>query len=219
MVTRHQLLTMLHDLLKPMVYLEIGVQYGLSLNLAVHSEWAIGIDPEPLIADTGKQSIYRMTSDEYFDFNHQGNKPDRIDLAFIDGSHLWENALEDFLNVAKFCREDSVVVFDDVLPYSEAIASREPQPGDWTGDVWAAMVMLEPLLDERGLKHARVNTFPTGTFAVWGFALGDGAWLDEHATDIRPVFGGVPADVLYRFNALEAEDVVDRIKEDLCASQ
>jgi len=214
MVTRHQFLTMLHDLLKPRVYLEVGVQYGLSLDLAVHSEVAIGIDPQPLTQAKNNQILFPMTSNEYWESQSGGT----IDLAFIDGSHLWEDALEDFLNIVRFCGEFSVVVFDDVLPYNEAIAAREPQPGDWTGDVWYAMVLLEPLLQERGLKTARVNTFPTGSFVVWDFASGDGAWLDRHLRT-NPPPSGVPADVLYRFNALEAEDVVNRIKEDLCVSQ
>ncbi len=219
MVTRHQFLTMLHDLLKPPVYLEVGVQYGLSLNLAVHSEWAIGIDPEPLIKATGKQSIYKMTSNQYFDFPI-GNDPDMVDMAFIDGSHLWEDAFRDFINVSRLCGPKSVVVFDDVLPYSAAIASREPLPGDWTGDVWYTMVVLEPLLKALGMKSARVNTSPTGTFVVWGFsgAPGDAAWIDENVQAGTPP-STPPADVLFRFNAYEAQDVVDRIKEDLCVSQ
>jgi hypothetical protein len=111
-----------------------------------------------------------------------------------------------------------VVVFDDVLPYNADIATREPLPGDWTGDVWYTMVVLEPLLKERGLKSARVNTSPTGTFVVWGFAQGDGAWIDENVQAGTPP-STPPADVLFRFNAYEAQDVIDRIKEDLCESQ
>jgi len=213
-VTRHQLLTMLHDLLKPPVYLEVGVQYGLSLNLAVHSEWAIGIDPEPMVQATGKQSIYKMTSNEYFDFP-QGNDPDQVDLAFIDGSHLWQDALRDFINISRLCGPNSVVVFDDVLPYTQEMASREMVPGDWTGDVWAAMVLIEQEAMAHGLlSTARINTFPTGTFAVWDFGHGDlTGWFDDAFRLENPNL--VPADVLYRFGALEAEDVVHRIKEDL----
>jgi len=216
MVTRHQFLTMLHDLLKPPVYLEVGVQYGLSLNLAVHSKLAVGIDPEPLVQAVGNQVIFPMTSQEYFedDVKYQPS----IDMAFIDGSHLWEDALEDFLWVSRFCHERSVVVFDDVLPYNADIATRKPLPGDWTGDVWYTMVVLEPLLKERGLKSARVNTSPTGTFVVWGFTQGDGAWIEENVQAGTPP-STPPADVLFRFNAYEAQDVVDRIKEDLCESQ
>lgn len=215
MVTRHQFLTMLHDLLRPHVYLEIGVQYGLSLNLAVHSEWAIGVDPEPLVEATGKQSIYKMTSAEYFNFPLD-NAPDQVDLAFIDGSHLWEDAALDFLEIIKLCGPQSVIVFDDVLPYNKEIAGREPLPGDWTGDVWRTMLNIESMAKERGVNTARVNTFPTGTFAVWGLAEGDAEWFDDMPW--KPG-GELPVEVMMRIGALEAQDVIDRIKEDLCASQ
>src|SRR5262245_53047739 len=108
---------MLHDLLKPKVYLEVGVQYGLSLDLAYAAEVAIGIDPNPLRGPNGNEQIFTMTSDEYFGTMDQ--LP--IDFAFIDGSHLYEDALKDFINIAALCHEKSVVVFDDVLPYNEAI--------------------------------------------------------------------------------------------------
>lgn len=214
MVTRHQFLTMLHDLLKPVVYLEVGVQYGLSLDLAVHSEWAIGVDPEPLVQAKEKQSIYRMTSDQYFRFP-TGNDPDQVDLAFIDGSHLWQDALEDFINISKLCGPDSVVVFDDVLPYNQEMTSRTMVPGDWTGDVWAAMVLVEQESWAHGhLSTARVNTFPTGTFAVWNFGHGGlEGWFGDRGDLDNPKV--VPQNVIMRIGAEEARAVVDRISADL----
>jgi methyltransferase family protein len=216
MITRHQFLTMLHDLLRPHVYLEVGVQYGLSLDLAVHSSWAIGIDPEPLVQAKGNQTIYKMTADKYFVFP-QDNAPDQIDLAFIDGSHLFEDALNDFVNIAALCGHKSVVVFDDVLPYTQEMASREPTPGDWTGDVWKTFYILSSYLPNCHL----VDTFPTGTMVIWGFPL-DQRKLQDWVKFTAPridLQARVPDDVINRNFAREPSWVIDRIKEDLWTSQ
>ena len=216
MITRHQFLTMLHDLLKPKVYLEIGVQFGLSLDLAVHSELAIGIDPNPLTQVKANQHVYQMTSDEYF-VNGNITRPYQIDLAFIDGSHLFEDALRDYQNVSRLCGPKSVIVFDDVLPYSNDIAKRiMPPGGDWTGDVWKVIPILRGKLGLTGTKMMAVDTFPTGTFVVWNMPTDDRmlfdnlspSWLETEA---------VPDYILNRTQAHQAQDVLDRIKEDLCA--
>lgn len=210
MVTRHQFLTALHELLRPKVYLEVGVQFGLSLDLAVYSEVAIGIDPAPHTWAKGNQLLFTMTSEQYF---AQETLPFQIDLAFIDGSHLWEDAYQDFLNVVKLVGPKSVIVFDDVLPYNEAIAGREPLPGDWTGDVWRTMISVENAAKSRGVKTFRVNTFPTGTFVVWDFAHGDAQWFEDF-TGWHPS-GDVPDDVIKRVGAYEAQAVIDCIAEGL----
>lgn len=225
MITRHQFLAMLHDLLKPKVYLEIGVQYGLSLDLASAANVAIGVDPAPLVAPKGNQIIFKNTSNDYFHtFAAVGAQHRPVDLAFIDGSHLAEDAYQDFVNVVGICGPRSVIVFDDVLPYNQAIASREPLPGDWTGDVWKVLSPIKNLANELGFTTAQVDTFPTGTFVVWGLEhdthreLLQGqelGLLDHYWTLDLPV----PDDVINRTNAREPSWVIDRIREELCASQ
>jgi hypothetical protein len=225
-VTRHEFLAALHELLRPKVYLEVGVQHGTSLALAAYSDVAIGVDPQPLVnfglGGFGKdhQVIYTMTSDEYFG-SHFTAVPELIDLAFIDGSHLFEDALRDFMNIEQYCGPKSLVVFDDMLPYNSEIAARAQPPGDWTGDVWKVWSILE---DYRGdLQIHAVDTFPTGTLVVFGFPGGDihrnrlisryheivADWSEDDA---------VPGYVLRRDNALHPESALDLIKENLCAS-
>lgn len=228
-ITRHQFLTMLHDLLKPSVYLEIGVQYGLSLDLAVHSEWAIGIDPNPLVQAKGNQTIYQMTADNYFD---QGpHDLDQVDLVFIDGSHLFEDVLRDFNNVTRYCGPKSVIVFDDVLPYNQEIASRTmPPAGDWTGDAWKVVPIIVGKLALTGASMKLVNTFPTGSFVLWNLPIHDR--LSSRSSDWRLVkleadyedlvdewrdLETVPDYIIQRTKANEAQDVIDMIREDLCA--
>lgn len=162
-MNRYDFLAHLHEILKPKVYLEIGVQRGWSLDLALNAETAIGVDPEPLTAPKGNQVIFKMTSDEYFSKPvEQDNDP--VDLAFIDGMHLYEYALRDFNHVEHRCLPSGVILFDDVLPYNQAVAERVQPPGDWTGDVWKVWYILR--MHRPDLKMFLVNTAPTGVLLV-----------------------------------------------------
>jgi hypothetical protein len=127
---------------------------------------AIGVDPVPLVSLSSNhrpnQSIFAMTSDDFFEKRAFVLPP--VDLAFIDGMHLVEYALRDFVNVQKFMRPGSVIVFDDVLPYNSPIAERiEPPGGDWTGDVWKLYYILTELYR---LEPLPVDTWPTGTMVL-----------------------------------------------------
>lgn len=219
-MTRHEFLAALHELLRPKVYLEVGVQHGTSLALATYSRLAIGIDPQPLISASANQALFSMTSDEFFGTAYMAI-PEKIDLAFIDGSHLFEDALRDFMNIEQYCGPKSLVVFDDMLPYNSAIAARVQPPGDWTGDVWKVWSILE---DYRGdLEIHAVDTFPTGTLMVFGFPGNS----DERNNLIARydnivaedcLYEDVPGYVLRRDNALQPQTALDLIKEQLCAS-
>ncbi len=168
---RHEFLGELHRLLKPAVYLEIGVQTGRSLALALPGTYAIGVDPAPQISVPidATLSLHPVTSDAFFAGPAGamvGEMP--IDLAFIDGMHLSEYALRDFMNVERHARPDgmTVAVFDDVLPYSADIAGRIPLPGDWTGDVWRVDQVLAAY--RPGLTRILVDVDPTGVLVVFG---------------------------------------------------
>jgi hypothetical protein len=68
-----------------------------------------------------------MTSDDYFE-SIAPNSPfvDRpIDLAFIDGLHLFEYAIRDFVNIERHTEWSSVTIIDDVLPRGPVEAARE----------------------------------------------------------------------------------------------
>src|SRR4026207_1370480 len=134
--TRHGFLAELHRMLKPKVYLEIGVQAGISLSLAQPPTRAIGVDPEPVVSVhiSADHEIYHLTSDDYFD-SIAGEVDFAVDLGFIDGMHLAEFALRDFLNMEQVSAPTGVIAFDDVLPRNQFEASRTMCGGDWTGDV------------------------------------------------------------------------------------
>lgn len=232
MVTRHEFLARLHEMLGPNVYMETGVQSGESLRLAHAAEVAIGIDPQPLIGQSGNQLIYPMASREFFS-NEMISKHlvgrGQLDLGFIDGSHLIEDVLIDFIGMEKISHRRTVIVFDDVLPYSQEIAARAmPPAGDWTGDAWKIIPILTGHLSLYGAEMMMVNSFPTGLFVVWNLPIRTHTtgWglvkLELNYEDLVAQWIGtetVPQYIIDRSKAHEPEDVLDRIREDLCESQ
>ena len=103
-------LAIAHAMLKPHSYVEIGCRNGHSLSLARCP--SVAIDPAfshtcPLLAPT---RFFRETSD---DFSAPPNVAEilkqPLDLAFIDGMHLVEFALRDFMNLEQHAAQHAVI--------------------------------------------------------------------------------------------------------------
>lgn len=91
-----------------------------------------------------------------------------FDTAFVDGMHLFEYVLRDFINLESYAKPTSVILIDDVLPRTSGEASRTPTGGGWTGDVWK---ILPCLIEYRSDLHDSlylVDTHPTGTLVIAG---------------------------------------------------
>src|ERR1700733_3093946 len=99
----HQILRRIHQHLRPGTYVEIGIEAGDTLALAAPGTLVIGIDPRPRLSYPLAEGvrIFPSTSDEFFaqhDLSAElGRRP--LDLSFIDGMHLFEFALRDFINL------------------------------------------------------------------------------------------------------------------------
>ena len=206
-VRRHEFLQGLHKLTQPRTYLETGIQKGQSLTLSRVP--SIGIDPDfsvvaEVIADV---HLARTTSDEFFARkNPLAHLPvNVVDLAFIDGMHLAEYALRDYLAVERFTTRASVIVFDDMLPRSVGEAARYRHSSAWTGDVYKAAQALRDLRPD--LIVLEVNTQPTGLVVVLnpdsnrnGVLPGYDDWLE---IALAPDPQAVPESVLTRSRALD----------------
>jgi glycosyltransferase involved in cell wall biosynthesis/predicted O-methyltransferase YrrM len=162
-------LVRLHAVLQPKTYLEIGVGEGRALAYAHPPTQAIGVDPEPKISVTFKTEtqIFCETSDEFFLKNRLelllGVKP--LDLVFIDGMHLFENALRDFINSEAHGHRKTVIVLHDTIPFDEPTQRRKRQMNFYTGDVWKTVLCLKHYRPD--LVIFTVATMPTGlTFVV-----------------------------------------------------
>jgi hypothetical protein len=141
-----KLLAGLHDIIRPKTYLEIGIRYGDSLSLSRDDTFALGIDPEPQIRMQlpRRTWISQLTSDAFFRRYGMlaGMLPWGIELALIDGLHLAEYVIRDFINVEKFMARKGILVIDDTNPQHEAWTVREQIEGKWTGDVWKALAII-----------------------------------------------------------------------------
>lgn len=229
MVTRHEFLAKLHTTLQPRGYLEIGVFSGDSLRLVNRGTPAIGIDPDPHLHGhfPGTTAVFTSTSDDFFrdlDTITLGGPRTAalqyLDLAFIDGMHLFEYALRDFMNVERYANPRTVIVLDDVLPRNQEEAAREQCPGDWTGDVWKVPKLLETYRFD--LTVDLVDTEPTGTAVVYGFTSGDTVGVDLGELVAPLGLEGweiVPEDVINRVEAIPAEEALFRISAYLLETQ
>lgn len=169
-------LSRLHEFLRPRSYLEIGSRAGDSLALA--SCPSIAIDPDFKLDPKfmGKKAfcgLYRMGSDEFFS-QHDATAilgiP--VDLAFLDGLHLAEFLLRDFINVERHCKRNSIVVIHDCLPLDLQMARRREtdfnksarHPHWWTGDVWKVVIALKKYRPD--LRIYALDASPTGLIVI-----------------------------------------------------
>lgn len=154
-----------HERLKPDRYIEIGVCKGVSFNLASSETSAIGIDPKPqLDIDSLPENhiVISDTSDNYFVSNKVSKDLDGqpFDMAFLDGMHLFEYALRDFMNLEKYSNPESVVFVHDLYPMNAETSTRERNSDFWSGDVWKLILCLQEYRPD--LKLEVLPCPPTG---------------------------------------------------------
>lgn len=204
---KHELLAKIHTLINPEMYLEIGVQTGKSLALAKCE--AIGVDPMPQIrVKLGDNAhIARTTSDHFFysEANHLIVKP--LDFVFIDGMHLFEYALRDFINVEKLSSKHTLVVIDDIYPGHPAQAERVRRTRAWTGDVWKLLVVLKRYRPD--LELIMLDAYPTGLLLITGLNNSNTILQDAYK-EIIEMFKDInvpPSDILNRTHAYSSKSV------------
>lgn len=164
---KHEFLKQLHQELSPSLYLEIGVQTGKSLLLA--SCKAIGIDPMPLVKDEDlpiNTELVHSISDEFFEYQAKHILIKAPDLVFIDGMHLFEYALRDFINVEKYSNQNTIVIIDDIYPGHISQAQRRRKTRAWTGDVWKIFAILKAY--RKDLEITTLDIYPTGLMFIRG---------------------------------------------------
>jgi len=156
----------LHSDLAPANYLEIGVRLGKSLSLAKCA--AVGVDPDPDITVDlpATTRVVKQTSDDFFDAKSDAILKAKPDLVFIDGMHIIDYVLRDFMNVERIAGPNTVVVVDDVLPNQAEQASRTRETRVWTGDVWKLIHILGKYRPD--LFCVQLDTAPTGLIMITG---------------------------------------------------
>jgi hypothetical protein len=133
-------LTGLHERLQPTSYVEIGVRTGNSLALVREATTAVGIDPRLAIGRDirSRARLYPTTSDSFFSRYDllEELRASRLALAFIDGLHLFEQALRDFANLERYADRETIILIHDCVPVSRLSAARQRRSSLWCGDVW-----------------------------------------------------------------------------------
>lgn len=163
---KYALLEEIHRILKPGLYLEIGVQGGNSLRIS--RSRSIGVDPmlKAGLEPADGWTLLRMTSDDFFARAAERYLAEPPGLVFIDGMHLFEYALRDFMNVEAYSSERTVVVIDDIFPGHVAQAERDRRTRAWTGDVWKLVKILEEHRPDLSIE--KIDVYPTGVMVISG---------------------------------------------------
>jgi len=144
-------------------YLEIGVDYGLSF-VRVKAERKVAVDPHFKLLSAlkiagfffaGQAWHFEVTSDEFFEKHSSVFESHKIDVAFVDGLHTYQQSLRDCRNCLKYLAPGGVIVIHDCNPVTEAMARpvsslQEAKESDsmpdwttrWGGDVWKTVAHL-----------------------------------------------------------------------------
>lgn len=186
----HHLLRGLEKVRPMRGYLEIGVNKGKSIRLI--NCGSVGIDPHFIIEGDvrGKKPflhLLEMTSDQYFEtVRTEKIFPQGIDVAFLDGLHLFETLLDDFINVEPLMASDGIVFMHDCLPINAEMTERDRRPAErkdveykshWTGDVWKLIPILKTYRPD--LHVQLLDCEPTGLVAVGNFDRASSALRDN----------------------------------------
>jgi len=112
--------------------------------------------------------LFQEKSDQFFEKSLQRFPEIKCELGFIDGMHLFEYALKDFINLNKISSLNSVFLFHDPMPWSYEMVTRNfeslPQNAAWVGDIWK----LITIFIELGMKDqvSVLTSAPSGLLAV-----------------------------------------------------
>ena len=134
-----------------------------------------------------------------------------VDFTFIDGLHIFEYALRDFMSAERLSTTASVVVLDDVLPRSESEAARNQHTLLWAGDVYKVTTVLERYRPD--LTTVLLDTDPTGMLLVLGLDPTSTVLADHYDEIVAEYPTGdpqsVPDEILNRRAAADPQQVAD----------
>lgn len=153
---------------KPVNFVEIGVDKGAVLKLFKPPIKVVGVDPLPEVDNLAENAaLYKVTSDEFFaTYNLKSLLGGACHVAFIDGLHLFEQVLRDFINLERNAAPDSIIMIHDCLPLDRRTAERERNTIFWSGDVWKIIPCLKQ--ERPDLSIFTVPAYPAGLCFVTG---------------------------------------------------
>lgn len=153
-------------------YLEVGCRTGRSLA-EVRSK-TIAVDPYFLVEQNVIQNkpalhIMQQSSDDFFESGFLKAMGITLSYSFLDGMHLFEYLLRDFMNTEAFTDPKGVIALHDCCPYAHKMTTRDVEnaPSEaWTGDVWKLIPILQQYRPD--LTITVLGCKPTGLVLVSG---------------------------------------------------
>ncbi|MEN9411204.1 MAG: hypothetical protein RL216_3178 [Pseudomonadota bacterium] len=179
-------------------YLEIGCRTGRTFGPVKGK--TIAVDPyfrvaSDVIGDKPALHVLQQTSDDFFDSGFLESMKIKLSVSFLDGMHLFEFLLRDFMNTEARSREDGVILMHDCIPYTSEMTTRDiasTPRGPWTGDVWKIIPVLQEFRPD--LKITMLDCIPTGLVLVTNLA--------PKNTVLKRKYD----DIIARFTELKIED-------------
>ncbi len=201
----HEWLVRFHQWLQPATYLEIGVQTGQTLRFAQPPTVAVGVDPNPILqyplSDTTQ--MFNLESDVFFAQHDLAEVMGhaKLDLAFIDGLHVYDQVLRDFMNVERFSHPGTVVVLHDVRPLDNISSDPVSHSNFNSGDAWKVMAALRRYRPD--LTCFTIPTAPTGLGIITNLDS-ENTVLKEHYNEIISTYQNKNYDWLMKEGLSEA---------------
>lgn len=204
-MNRVEIINTISALIGALQYLEIGIAEGNTLvNVNVPNK--VGVDPNPRYKAMDKKrieeihqiEIHEIESDHFFFYNTR-----YFDVVFVDGLHIYEQAIKDILNSLNFLNHNGFVVVHDILPKDEKSASRDRSTFEWNGDVWKVVYDIYKNYPDIGYF---VSESDAGLGVMWK-KNGSNFYLPKWNDDIR--------DLSYRFFEENGKFFLNRVKPDV----
>lgn len=206
-------LRLVHDAVRPANYFEIGVKSGRTFRLARCP--AVAVDPvfrtyaevDPMgVVGRPETYMFQCTSDQFFSaYTPKQFFPAGVDFAFLDGMHLFEYLLRDFLNTEKYVHPGAIIALHDCHPpiAANAVRDRGKLKG-WPGDVWKLLPILQKYRPD--VKIRVLDCPSTGLAFVFG--------LSPHSTTLADHY----EEIVAKYTSMTLEDYgLDRLRHEFPA--
>jgi SAM-dependent methyltransferase len=201
-----EVLEQIHRIRNPRGYLEIGVRDGNSLELSTSP--AVAIDPTPgNYVAREKLDVFELTSNQFFREHNVDDYLQHIDLAFIDGLHLFENVYQDFVNIEAHMEPSGMVILDDIYPNTQLQGARDRQSNFWMGDVWKFWMRLQELRPD--LVFIELDTSPSGLGIVLNLDPTSNVLAENFNSEVRSAHydtSPIPSSILDRQKSIDPTD-------------
>lgn len=151
-------------------YMEVGCRAGRSFA-PVRSK-TIAVDPFfrteiDIIGSKPVLHVFQQKSDDFFASAFLQNSRIRLSVSFLDGMHLMEFLLRDFIHTEAQSAAQGVIILHDCVPFTHEMATRDLDNiphGPWTGDVWKLVPILQTFRPD--LKLTMLDCKPTALLCV-----------------------------------------------------